>query len=287
MNGSVQLPVFKVSSGSLQSGNDILAVEEPLEIRLAYGTPDSAITQNLAVTMRTPGNDEELALGFIFTEGIITRNTDIDRIEHVLTNCSENNQNIIQVTLNNAVIPNLLHAERNFYTTSSCGVCGKTSIQAIRSVSSFPSESMNCEPIHPGLITCLPDKLAEQQQLFAATGGLHAAALFNSEGDLIFIREDVGRHNALDKLIGASLKAKMLPLTMSILLLSGRASFELVQKAAMAGIPVIAAVGAPSSLAVSLAKEFGMTLVGFLRNNRFNIYSGEERIKIPVHENSY
>jgi len=287
MNGSVQLPVFKVSSGSLQSGNDILAVEEPLEIRLAYGFPNSLITQNLAVTMRTPGNDEELALGFIFTEGIITRDTDIDRIEHVFTNCSENNQNIIQVILNDVVIPNLLHAERNFYTTSSCGVCGKTSIQAIRTVSSFATEPLDCEPIHPGLISSLPDKLAEQQQLFAATGGLHAAALFNNEGNLIFIREDVGRHNALDKLIGTSLNAKILPLTKSILLLSGRASFELVQKAAMAGIPVIAAVGAPSSLAVSLAKEFGITLIGFLRNNRFNIYSGEERIKIPVYENSY
>jgi FdhD protein len=287
MNGSVQLPVFRVSSGSLQSGNDILAVEEPLEIRLAYGSPDTLITQNLAVTMRTPGNDEELALGFIFTEGIITRETDIDRIEHVFTDCSENNQNIIQIILRDGFIPNLLHAERNFYTTSSCGVCGKTSIQAIRSVSSFPSESMNCDPIHPCLIISLPDKLAEQQQLFAATGGLHAAALFNNEGNLIFIREDVGRHNALDKLIGTSLNAKMLPLTKSILLLSGRASFELVQKAAMAGIPVIAAVGAPSSLAVTLAKEFGITLIGFLRKTRFNIYSGEERIKIPIHENSY
>ena len=287
MNGSVQLPVFKLSGGSLQSGNDILAVEEPLEIRLVYGSPHSPITQNLAVTMRTPGNDEDLALGFIFTEGIITRDTDIDRIEHVFTHCSENNQNIIQVILNDGVIPNLLHAERNFYTTSSCGVCGKTSIQAIRSVSSFPSESMHFEPIHPGVIVSLPDKLAKQQQLFADTGGLHAAALFSNEGKLICIREDVGRHNALDKLIGTSLHAKMLPLTKSVLLLSGRASFELVQKAAMAGIRIIAAVGAPSSLAVSLAKEFGMTLVGFLRNNRFNIYSGEERIKIPVHENSY
>lgn len=286
MNGSVQLPVFRVSSGSLQSGNDILAVEEPLEIRLAYGSPDSLMTRNLAVTMRTPGNDEELALGFIFTEGIINRDTDIKRIEHTLT-CSEKNQNIIQVILNDGVVPNLLHAERNFYTTSSCGVCGKTSIQAIRSVSSFSFESMNFEPVHPALITSLPDKLAKQQQLFADTGGLHGAALFSNEGNLIFVKEDVGRHNALDKLIGTSLKAKMLPLTKSILLLSGRASFELVQKAAMAGIPFIAAVGAPSSLAVSLAKEFGVTLVGFLRNSRFNIYSGEERIKIPVHENSY
>lgn len=287
MNGSVQLPVFQVSGGSLQSGNDILAVEEPLEIRLTYGSPDLPVTQNLAVTMRTPGSDEDLARGFIFTEGIITHGTDIDRIEHVFTGCSENKQNIIRVILNDGVIPNLLHAERNFYTTSSCGVCGKTSIQAIRSVSSFSFEAMNCEPLHADLINSLPGKLAEEQKLFAATGGLHAAALFNNEGNLIFLREDVGRHNALDKLIGASLHAKMLPLTTSILLLSGRASFELVQKAAMAAIPVIAAVGAPSSLAVALAKEFGITLIGFLRETRFNIYSGEERIKIPVHENSY
>jgi FdhD protein len=287
MNGSVQLPVFKVSGGSLESGNDILAVEEPLEIRLMYGSPDSPVTQNLAVTMRTPGYDKDLALGFIFTEGIITRNADIDRIEHVFTNCSEKNQNIIQVILNDGVVPNLLHAERNFYTTSSCGVCGKTSIQAIRTVSSFAAEPQSYDPIHPDLITSLPDKLAEQQQLFADTGGLHAAALFSNEGELIFIREDVGRHNALDKLIGTSLKAKMLPLTKSILLLSGRASFELVQKAAMASIPIIVAIGAPSSLAVNLAKEFGITLVGFVRKTRFNIYSGEERIKIPVHENSY
>jgi FdhD protein len=287
MNGSVQLPVFQVSGGSLQSGNDILAVEEPLEIRLTYGSHDSPITQNLAVTMRTPGSDEDLARGFIFTEGIITCETDIERIEHIFNGCSENNQNIIQVILNDDVIPNLLHAERNFYTTSSCGICGKTSIQAIRSVSSFPSGAMNCEPLPAGLINSLPDKLAEKQKLFATTGGLHAAALFNNEGELILIREDVGRHNALDKLIGNSLKAKMLPLTKSILLLSGRASFELVQKAAMAAIPVIAAVGAPSSLAVTLAKEFGITLIGFLRKTRFNIYAGEERIKIPVHENSY
>jgi FdhD protein len=287
MKGSVQVPVFKVSGGLLQSGNDILAVEEPLEIRLTYGSPDTLINQNLAVTMRTPGYDRELALGFIFTEGIVTSDTDIDRIEHVFTNCSEKNQNIIRVILHEAVVPNLLHAERNFYTTSSCGVCGKTSIQAIRTVSSFAAEPQSCDPIHPDFITSLPDKLAEQQQLFADTGGLHAAALFSNEGELIFSREDVGRHNALDKLIGTSLNAKMLPLTKSILLLSGRASFELVQKAAMASIPIIVAIGAPSSLAVNLAKEFGITLVGFVRKTRFNIYSGEQRIKIPVHENSY
>lgn len=287
MNGSVQLSVFKVSGGSLQTGNDILAVEEPLEIRLAYGSTRSPIIQNLAVTMRTPGNDGELALGFIFTEGIITCDTDIDRFGHVFSNCSDNNQNIIQVVLNDGVIPNLLHAERNFYTTSSCGVCGKTSIQSIRSVRSSSYASVKWEPLDPDLIVSLPDKLAKYQQLFADTGGLHAAALFNNQGELIFIREDVGRHNALDKLIGSSLQAKMLPLSESILLLSGRASFELVQKAAMASIPVIVAIGAPSSLAVNLAKEFGITLIGFLRKNRFNIYSGEERIKISVHENSY
>jgi FdhD protein len=196
MNGSVHLPVIKVSAGSLKSGNDILAEEEPLEIRLTYGCDDSIKTQNLAVTMRTPGNDEDLALGFIFTEGIITRNTDIKRIEHVITDCTENKQNIIQITLGKDIIPNLLQAERNFYTTSSCGVCGKSSIIAIRTVSSYPSESWDGERIHPSLFLSLPDKLAALQQLFADTGGLHAAALFSREGELKLIRR-IGRHNAL------------------------------------------------------------------------------------------
>ncbi len=237
--------------------------------------------------MRTPGDDGELALGFLFTEGIIANHSDVNNIDHVFTACYENRRNVIQVTLNDGVIPNLLQAERNFYTTSSCGVCGKASINAIRTVGSFEAQLWDREPLNASLILCLPDILVNQQQTFACTGGLHAAALFNEEGEVLLVREDVGRHNALDKLSGAALPAKMLPLSHSILLLSGRASFELVQKAAMSGIPVIAAVGAPSSLAVSPAEEFGITLIGFLRNNRFNIYSATHRIKIPVHKNTY
>jgi FdhD protein len=314
MNSTIQLPVVKIAGNAAQSGPDMLAIEEPLEISLAYDQPASAGTRppnvpaphvrNLAVTMRTPGHDADLALGFLFTEGIIAGLPDVKSIQHVFAACSENKENSICVTLQPGVIPNLGQAERNFYTTSSCGVCGKASINAIRTVSTRsagnlsddinPGSAANpgdTQGINPDLIISLPDRLSRQQQLFAETGGLHAAALFNGAGDLLLVREDVGRHNALDKLIGAALKeeeaARSIPsLSRSILLLSGRASFELVQKAAMAAIPVIAAVGAPSSLAVSLAEEFGITLIGFLRNDRFNIYSGTHRINMPAHEST-
>jgi FdhD protein len=226
-------------------------------------------------------------------------------VEHVFLPCSENRQNTILVTLNGGVVPNLRQAERNFYTTSSCGVCGKASIEAIRTVSAFGSRppdagtsaegtstAIEKERIDPAFILGLPERLAREQAVFAETGGLHAAALFDINGSLLLVREDVGRHNAVDKLIGSAMMEGRLPLAQSVLLLSGRASFELVQKAAMAGIPVVAAVGAPSSLAVSLAEEFGTTLIGFLRNNRFNIYTGSHRVNIPVpenaaHENTY
>ena len=269
----------------------MLAVEEPLEIRLAY----DGVVQNLSVTMRTPGHDADLALGFLFTEAVITGAEQVEKVEHVYLPCSGNKQNTILVTLKKGVVPNLRQAERNFYTTSSCGVCGKASIEAIRTVSAFgghgagtseTSDPVEKESIDPAFILGLPERLAREQALFAETGGLHAAALFDINGSLLLVREDVGRHNAVDKLIGAQVMAGRLPLRQSVLLLSGRASFELVQKAAMAGIPVIAAVGAPSSLAVSLAEEFGITLIGFLRNNRFNTYSGIHRIKISVHENT-
>jgi FdhD protein len=285
MKPSIQLPVIKIAGTSRRFMPDTIAIEEPLEIRLAYGPLSSRKLQNLAVTMRTPGNDAELASGFIFTEGIISNGLEIQSIEHIFAPCSEDRQNSILISLHENVVPNLVHADRNFYTTSSCGVCGKASIEAIRTVSSLKKKLWDSEPVDASLLFGLPDVLSKHQQVFAATGGLHAAALFNTNGELICVREDVGRHNALDKLIGASLKDT--PLSHSILLLSGRASFELIQKAAMAGIPIIAAVGAPSSLAVSLAEEFGITLVGFLRQNRFNIYSAAHRIKIPVHENTY
>ena len=279
MKRSVELPVTRISGSSQSFSPDAIAIEEPLEIRLAYGPAGSRKIQNLAVTMRTPGNDAELASGFIFTEGIISGTSDIQSIEYVFAACSEDKQNSILVSLHESAVPNLLQADRNFYTTSSCGVCGKASINAIRTNSSFKKEPWDGETFGSELIFGLPDILSKHQEVFADTGGLHAAALFNKNGELMFVREDVGRHNALDKLIGVSLKNKSLPLKQFLLLLSGRASFELVQKAAMAGIQVIAAVGAPSSLAVSLAEEFGITLAGFLRNHRFNIYSFPERHK--------
>jgi FdhD protein len=287
MNASVQLPVIKINNSSQKSGVDILAVEEPLEIRLAYGCEIPAQVKNLAVTMRTPGNDDELAVGFMFTEGIISGYSAVKSAEHIFEACSENKQNLIQVSLHPEIIPNLMQAERNFYTTSSCGVCGKASINAIRTVIPSVLEPGIILIIPAEIIYSLPEKLSTHQKVFAETGGLHAAALFDQDGKIILVREDVGRHNALDKLIGASLKNSKVSLSNCILFLSGRASFELVQKAAMAGIQMIAAVGAPSSLAASLASEFGITLVGFVRENRFNIYSSAERIKIPIHENSY
>ena len=277
--------IIKVETANMRISDDTLAIEEPLEIRVAFGDNKNRIVRNVSVTMRTPGNDEELAIGFLFTEGIIIRKNDLSSVGHCFIACAENKENIIQVELNETVIPALKNTERNFYTTSSCGVCGKGSIEAIRTVSSYQPNTKNDLSISQEVLLKLPDLLRQQQSIFEVTGGLHACALFTKEGNLLLLREDVGRHNALDKLIGAALNAELLPLKDNILLLSGRASFELVQKAAMAGISIIAAVGAPSSLAVELAEEFEITLVGFLRQQRFNIYTQEQRILLPVYEN--
>jgi FdhD protein len=276
----------KVIAGEAFDHLDSLAIEEPLEVRLEFGLPGNRKTQNISVTMRTPGNDAELAAGFLFTEGIIKDAGDIAGVDHCFIACAENKENVIQVGLREGVMPHLQNTERNFYTTSSCGVCGKGSINAIRTVSSFSANTDEVS-ITNDLLYGLPATQRNKQAVFADTGGLHASALFNTQGELLLVREDVGRHNALDKLIGSALNKNWLPLTQFILLLSGRASFELVQKAAMAGIRIIAAVGAPSSLAVELAKEFNITLAGFLRGNRFNIYTSPHRILLPVHENTY
>jgi len=287
MNSSIHTPIIKVKDSSLIQTEDIIPVEEPLEIKLESGPHNQRTIRNLAVTMRTPGNDIELASGFLFTEGIINSSEDIKKIEDDFSNCSEEKQNTILVSLHEHVIPNLSNTERNFYATSSCGVCGKASISAIRTINSARHHQDNDEMIDGDILLNLPTTLLHQQKIFAETGGLHASAIFNHDGELLLLREDVGRHNALDKLIGSCLSQKNFRFDNSVLLLSGRASFELIQKAAMAGISVVAAIGAPSSLAVSLSKEFGISLVGFLRNNRFNIYAGEQRIKIKPHENSY
>ncbi|WP_342645309.1 formate dehydrogenase accessory sulfurtransferase FdhD [Mucilaginibacter sp. CSA2-8R] len=277
-----QFQIIKAISNIDHRETDNLAIEEPLEIRLVYGPLQSRIVKSISVTMRTPGNDAELATGFLFTEGIIKSAKDLTHVYHNTVACSENKQNIIQAELREDITPHLQNTERNFYTTSSCGVCGKGSISAIRTVHEFACQQETWQIDHE-LLYRLPQVLQDHQAVFADTGGLHASALFNLDGELLMLREDVGRHNALDKLIGSALKANLLPLSKSVLLLSGRASFELIQKAASAGITLVAAVGAPSSLAVELAQEFNMTLIGFLRNQRFNIYSAPQRISSTLH----
>jgi FdhD protein len=267
--------IKKVNAANCIDADDLLAVEEPMEIRLEYGPQNKRVQKNISVTMRTPGNDRELASGFLYTEGIITAAADIISVVHP----KADNENIVLVSLNEKITPAINQLERNFYTTSSCGVCGKASIEAVKTACNIP-DSFDKLRIPASMIYELPGLLRKQQEVFENTGGLHACALFDSNGTLLHSREDVGRHNALDKLVGAAVSAGLVPLDKHVLLLSGRASFELVQKAVMAGIKIIAAVGAPSSLAVEMAEEWGMTLIGFLRDGRFNIYSGAERIVI-------
>ncbi|AHF16322.1 formate dehydrogenase accessory sulfurtransferase FdhD [Niabella soli] len=279
-----QVPVQRVNGSVSSLFSDLLSVEEPLEISISYGPLAMREQKNISVTMRTPGNDRELAAGFLFTEGIIGSRRDIEDPDQEGMERSLPGQHIIQVALNENCIPQLQQSDRNFYTTSSCGVCGKSSIQSIKTVSPFSKSDRSYLTLVPDTLYQLPGKLRAAQSGFAATGGIHASGLFTIDGELLLLREDVGRHNALDKLIGSALISDLLPLSQHILLLSGRASFELIQKAAMAGIAVVAAIGAPSSLAVDLAKEFDITLLGFLKESRFNIYHLSERVKMPVAE---
>jgi FdhD protein len=267
--------VTKVNLDVWSDANDELAVEEPLEIQLEYGKAKTRQVKSISVTMRSPGYDIELAIGFLYTEGIIQKKSDVQ-------NAISIDANIVRIFLSEMISPDLQKLERNFYTSSSCGVCGKSSIDAVHTITSLGS--INAEFEIPGSLICqLPHLLQEQQNIFRQTGGMHASALFSVTGELLLIREDVGRHNALDKLIGAAFRESLLPLEKYILLLSGRASFELMQKAIMGGIPLVCAVGAPSGLAVQMAKEHDITLIGFLRGERFNIYAGKERIfRSPV-----
>ncbi len=258
---------------------DYLAVEEPLEIRLIYGGMEDRKRKSVSITMRTPGHDFELAQGFLFTEGIIDNFADILNIKHHTSLL--NPENIVEVELHSHVKLDLEKLERHFYTTSSCGVCGKASIDAIKTTREEHANIMTEKiSVSKQTLLSLPDSLRKNQNIFESTGGLHASALFDLSGNLILSREDVGRHNALDKLIGVAIAQNLLPLSKYILLLSGRASFELIQKSVMAGFKIIAAVGAPSSLAVNMAREFDMTLLGFLRGARFNVYCGEQRINL-------
>ena len=258
--------VKKVNENNVHSVLEALAIEDPLFFILTWSSPTGKMSRQISVTMRTPGNDDELAVGYLFNEGIIIDPaSSIQSIEHIRTD-----SNKIEIVLKENISPNLKGADRRSFVSSSCGVCGKTEIDYIEPPFNAAGKPMT---ISKDILFGLQDTLREKQSVFEETGGIHAAALFTSDGNLILVREDVGRHNALDKVIGNALLSGLCPLEQTILLLSGRASYELIQKASMAGIRIIASVGAPSSLAVSLAREMKITLIGFLRDRRFNIYT--------------
>ncbi len=265
----VRLTAVELGDGRKRTA-DSLATEEPMEIRVDAPGMEQ---RQVAVTMRTPGNDFELAAGFLHTEGLVAATGDVRSVRYCSVPREEQQYNVVTVDLARPYDADLLR--RNFYTTSSCGICGKASLDSI---------SVRCAAVADGpavseaVVVELPGRLREAQRLFDRTGGLHAAGLFDADGRLLELREDVGRHNAVDKLVGHALLAGTLPLSERVLMVSGRLSFEIVQKAAVAGIPVVCAVSAPSSLAVDAGRRFGMTLVGFVRGSRFNIYTGPERI---------
>ena len=268
---TVRRPVLRLSEDGIRRRQEALAAEEPLELRIG-GTA-------LAVTMRTPGHDVELAHGFLLTEGVIGDAQDISTARYCdsVDAQGRNTYNVLDLALAPGVEPPDTGVERNFYTTSSCGVCGKAALDAVRLKTRFSPAADECR-VSPEALVAFPDKLREQQRVFESTGGLHAAGLFTTGGELLVVREDVGRHNAVDKATGWALLNGRVPVSGSVLMVSGRASFELVQKAAMAGIPILAAVSAPSSLAVELADEQGITLIGFLRGTSMNVYTHAERI---------
>jgi len=277
-SSSVAINISKVSGNQCASRADSVAVEEPLEIQLSYPSAEGAAAKSISITMRTPGSDAALAVGFLYTEGIIQSGNQLASVEHCGASVSESGlKNIIRVKLKSGVDINLERLQRHFYTTSSCGVCGKTSLDALRVIGQ-KSLIDKTTIFHRNAIISWPEILREKQQIFTKTGGLHAAAIFNQSSELLFIQEDIGRHNAVDKVIGALLFEDRLPAHELALMVSGRASFELMQKSLVAGIPLLAAVSAPSSLAVQLAIEFDMTLIGFLRKDKFNIYTGAQRI---------
>src|SRR5689334_15938775 len=268
---------IRIRDGAVSTRPDTLVAEEPLEIRL-NGKP-------LAITMRTPGDDFALAAGFLVSEGVFGEADELQNIVYCAgaTVDGSNTYNVVDVRLAPGVPVPDITLERNVYTTSSCGLCGKASLDAVRTATRLPIAEAHTPRLTPELLASLPDRLRAAQTVFDRTGGLHAAALFDPDGEALDVREDVGRHNAVDKLVGRALRDGRLPLGDHILMVSGRASFELAQKAVMAGIPVLAAVSAPSSLAVDLARETGLTLVGFLRGTSMNVYAGEERVALHAY----
>jgi FdhD protein len=266
--------VWVVEAGQPRSRSDHLATEEPLEIRLVNSR------RTVAVTMRTPGADFELAAGFLYGEGVVQQREDIQRIRYCVDPDVDGAQryNIVNVELRDDLLPDLQPLERHFYTTSACGVCGKASLESLK-LRGYPTNLSDMQ-VSTEVLYQLPDRLQAAQGIFKSTGGLHAAALFDTAGNLLALQEDVGRHNALDKLIGAAFLSGELPLHDRIVLVSGRASFEILQKCIAAEVAIVCAVSAPSSLAVDLAKEFGITLIGFLRGERLNVYHGLERVRV-------
>lgn len=275
-SGQIERRVVRLRDGAWSDDWDTLAAEEPLEIRLLWWEDGQERRKSIAVTMRTPGDDFELAAGFLYGEGIVTGREDIVDVSWCLDEDEQQMLNVVTVTLRPDIPFDITRLDRHFYTTSSCGVCGKATLESL--------EVRGCDPlpdgplVDPAIIQSLPAALRRSQEVFERTGGLHAAGLFDRDGNLLALHEDVGRHNALDKLIGTQLLAGNSPLDGCLLLLSGRASFELLQKALVARIPLVAAVGAPSSLAVSLAESFNLTLLGFVRPDGFNVYTGGDRI---------
>ncbi|WP_340556604.1 formate dehydrogenase accessory sulfurtransferase FdhD [Streptomyces sp. GSL17-111] len=267
--------VLRIRDGVVSARPDTLTAEEPLEIRL-NGEP-------LSVTMRTPGDDFALAAGFLVGEGVLARRSELANVVYCAgaTDDGSNTYNVVDVRLAPGVPAPRPGLARSVYTTSSCGVCGKASLEAVRTTARLPMPPDAAPRVTAATLSALPERLRAAQRVFDRTGGLHAAALFSPAGELLDVREDVGRHNAVDKLVGRALQEGRLPLSEVVLMVSGRASFELVQKAVMAGIPMLAAVSAPSSLAVRLAEESGLTLVGFLRGTSMNVYTGEARLVLP------
>ena len=277
-SGVRQFAIDRVEAGDTSAVDDAIAIEEPLEIRLGFSRPDGRRgEQSISVTMRTPGNDEELAAGFLYTEGIIRDAADIVGIGPCGPPALNGLINVVRVELAESVVVDLGRLERHFYTSSSCGVCGKSSLDAVAVQGRYDINEAEFR-LGADVLGSLPAALRHQQAAFEATGGLHASGLFDSSGKIVQVREDVGRHNALDKLIGYALMQGMVPLSTFGVLVSGRASFELLQKAMMAGLPMLAAVGAPSSLAIELARKFDMTLAGFVKPELFNLYARPDRV---------
>ena len=260
-----------VEEGQRRTRSDYLATEEPLEIRLVAGKEHHSV----AVTMRTPGADFELAVGFLFAEGIIHGKGDVRRVTYCTDFEVEQRFNIVNVELAGTVVPDLRPLERHFFTTSACGVCGKASLDALELRGCKVAEGPE---VRAEVLYGLPERLRQAQGLFESTGGLHATGLFTAEGELVAVREDVGRHNALDKVVGWAVLEGKVPLDQHVIVVSGRSSYEILQKAVTAGIPVVCGISAPSSLAVDVAERVGVTLVGFLRDRRFNVYSRPDRI---------